>query len=95
MSNEKKIIDIHDHEFLERIKKLLGEKENDSVLNEDEINTLKSMIRIYESFGAFGRFSGAIKNIVLYIGGFLVAWFVLVDNLSIIWQKILHALVIG
>jgi hypothetical protein len=83
-----------DQALIERLKELLKQKEQVSELDVKEITTLRKIIRVYESFLVFGRLAGAARNIVLFVGGLLVAWFTFVDNLGLLWIK-LAALVGG
>ncbi len=77
-----------DSALIERLKELLAEKEQVSELDVKEITTIRKIIGVYESFQAFGRFAGAIRNIVLFVGGLLIAWFTFVDNLGLLWTKL-------
>ena len=85
---EKKDILAEDAALMERLKTLLAEKQQVGELDDKEVTTLRKMIGVYESFLAFGRFAGAARNVVLFVGGLLVAWFAFVDNLGILWAKI-------
>lgn len=79
-----------DKELLAKLKKLLVKDETDiKELDDEEIGLLRDMISIYESFKIFGRFAKYVRNIVIFVGGLLVSWFVLIDNLGIVWHKLI------
>lgn len=81
--------------LIHRLKDLLAHKAEVSELDDKEVATIRKMIGVYESFQAFGRFAGAARNIVLFVGGLLVAWFTVVDNLGHLWAKLVALLVGG
>jgi len=74
--------------LLDRLKVYIAEKERKAELDDREVDTLRKMISIYQSFLAFGRLAGAARNIMLFVGGLLVAWFTFVDNIGVVWIKI-------
>lgn len=79
-----------DKELLAKLKELIKkDKPEEAELDEEEIGLLRDMIQIYESFKVFGRFARIARNIVIFVGSFLVGWFVLIDNLHVVWNKII------
>lgn len=74
-----------DKELLAKLKELIKKDK----LEETELDDLRDMIKIYESFKVFGRFARIARNIVIFVGSFLVGWFVLIDNLHVVWNKII------
>lgn len=85
--DEKKEVMTEDAALLERLKILLIDKQKTAELDDKELAILRKMIGVYESFLAFGRFAGAARNVVLFVGGLLVAWFTLIDNFGVLWTK--------
>ncbi len=77
-----------DAALIERLKKLLAQEEKVAELDDKEVATIRRIIKVYESFQAFGRLAGAARNILLFVGGLLVAWFTFVDNLGLLWAKL-------
>lgn len=84
-----------DAALLEKLKLLLAQKEKVAALDDKEVATLRRIIKVYESFQAFGRLAGAARNVVLFVGGLLVAWFTFVDNLGLLWAKLVAMLAGG
>lgn len=78
-----------DAALLEKLKSILSKPEEVKDLNDGEIKKLRKMIGVYESFEAFGRFAGAARNIIVFVGGLLIAWFTLFDNMKLIWAKLI------
>ena len=79
-----------DKELLAKLKELIKkDKLEETELDDEEIGLLRDMIQIYESFKVFGRFARIARNIVIFVGSFLVGWFVLIDNLHVVWNKII------
>jgi hypothetical protein len=79
-----------DKELLAKLKELIKkDKLEETELDDEEIGLLRDMIKIYESFKVFGRFARIARNIVIFVGSFLVGWFVLIDNLHVVWNKII------
>ena len=81
-----------DKELLKKLKEIIKDPEvaaKETDLDEEEIGLLRDMISIYESFKVFGRFARIARNIVIFVGSFLVGWFVLIDNLHVVWNKII------
>lgn len=78
-----------DKELLAKLKELIKDDPTQKDLNDEEIGLLRDMISIYESFKVFGRFAKYVRNIVIFVGGLLVGWFVLIDNLGIAWHKLI------
>lgn len=91
--NQQEIDD--DKKILDKLKRILIEQEKEKNLSDEEIATLREMIAVYESFQAFGRFSGAARNVILFVGSLLVGWFLLVDKFSIIISKIFPPVING
>ncbi len=90
---EDKTFNTEDAELLKKLKVLIKKEIPEfEDLNEQEVGLLRDMIGIYESFKVFGRFAKTVRNIVIFVGSLLVGWFVLIDNLSIFWQKLVSLL---
>jgi stage III sporulation protein SpoIIIAA len=73
--------------LLEKLKSILSKSEEVKDLDDVEIKILRKMIKVYESFQAFGRFAGATRNVIVFVGGLLIAWFTLFDNLKLLFGK--------
>jgi hypothetical protein len=81
-----------DDVILEKLKKLLAEHDEREIVDEldqKEIEKIRRMIAVYESFEAFGRFSKSARNVVLFVGSLLIGWFVLLDNTKTFWSKLI------
>ena len=66
-----------DEKLLEKLTKLLEKEESIEELDKKEIEIVRKMIATYESFKAFGRLSSAARNIVIWLGVMLGAYFTL------------------
>lgn len=74
-------------ELLAKLKRIIADEKALEDLNASELDILRKMIGMYRSYEAFGRFAGGFRNVILFVGGLLVAWFTLVDNFSSLWTK--------
>jgi len=60
---------------LKKLETLLEKKEKTVTFNDDEIAVIKKVVELYKSFAAIGYFGSAAKNIVIWIGVMLGAYF--------------------
>lgn len=68
------MVDNSEHETLEKLKRLV-EQQDAAVFDKREMDTIRRMIRTYESFESFGRLSNAVRGIVIWLGVMLASYF--------------------
>lgn len=67
-------------ELFRKMKRIIND-EQELTLSQKEIRKMQEMISIYESFQAFGRFATVARNLVIFAGSLIAAWFFLSDHI--------------
>lgn len=67
---------------LEKLDTLLNKKKKSVSFSDDEIVIIKKMVELYESFAAIGYFGSAAKNIIIWLGVMIGAYFTFTEFVS-------------